>query len=77
MTVYRLLASQQSGREGCQSQSKSIQFVTSCGGHIDGVKTKVRTSSSITSQNHAKLLKQEVDGYLQLKSVSNLLSLRL
>ena len=52
------------GKDSCQNHSKSIKFVMSCGGHADGMKTY--SSASVTSQNHFKLFKQQVDGHLQL-----------
>ena len=49
--------------------------MTSCDGHVDGVKTEVHTSSLNTSQNHPRLLKHGTDAYVQLlMNVKNLIA---
>ena len=54
----------ESGRKLYRNQSKSIKFVTSCAGHVDGMKKKIGNNSSIPRQNRAKLFREEVDGHL-------------
>ena len=53
-------------REGCKNQLKSIEFVTSCNGHVDQTKNVTDEYSSITFEKQMKLFRQEVDGHLQL-----------
>ena len=48
-----------SARESCRNQSKSIKFVTSCAGHLDGKKEEIGNNSSVILQN-------QVDGLFQL-----------
>ena len=55
-----------SARKSCRNQSKSIKFVTSCAGHVDGMKERIDNNSSITHKNQTKLFKQEVHGIVQL-----------
>ena len=47
----------ESARKSCRNQSKSIKFVMSCAGHVDGMK------KSIICQNRVKLFREEVDGH--------------
>ena len=49
-----------SARKSCQNQSKSIKFVTSCAGHVDGMKKYTDNNSSITRQNQVKLFREEL-----------------
>ena len=55
-----------SARKCCRNQSKSIKFVTSCAGHVDGMKKYIGDSPSITHQNRPKLFRQKVHGFVQL-----------
>ena len=57
----------------CQNQSKSIKFVTSCAGHIDGMKNKlvIAHSKSLPRQNQVKLFREEVGSHLQLLMLKN------
>ena len=52
--------------KSCQNQSKSTKFVTSCAGHVDGMKKWTGNNSPITGQSQVKLFRQEVDGNFQL-----------
>ena len=60
-----------SGQKLCRNQSKSIKFVTSCAGHVDGMKKEVGNNSLIPRQNQVKLFREEVDGHLQLLMLKN------
>ena len=60
-----------SGQNLCRNQSKSIKFVTSCVGDVDGMKTEIGNNSKILRQNQVKLFKEEVDGHLQLLMLKN------
>ena len=60
-----------SARKSCRNQSKSIKFVTSCAGHVDGMKKEIDNNSSTTRQNQVKLFREEVDGHLQLLMLKN------
>ena len=51
-----------SARKSCRNQSKSIKFVRSCAGHVDGMKKYIGNNSSIIRQNQVKLFREEVDG---------------
>ena len=53
-----------SARKSCRNKSKSIKFVTSCAGHVDGMKKQIGSYSSITCQNQVKLFREEVDGHV-------------
>ena len=55
----------ESGQKLCRNQLKSIKLVTSCAGHVDGMK-KIGNNLSIPCQNQVKLFREEVDGHLQL-----------
>ena len=44
-------------RKSCRNQSKSIKFVTSCAGHVDGMKQQIGNNSSTTRQNEVKLFR--------------------
>ena len=52
-----------SAPKSCGSQSKSIKFVTSCTGHVYGMKKQIGNNSSITHQNQVKHFREEVDGH--------------
>ena len=56
---------------GCQNQSKLIKFVTSCVGHVDGMKKEIGNNSSIPRQNQVKLFREEVYDHLQLLMSKN------
>ena len=60
-----------SARKYCRNQSKSIKFVTSCAGHVDGMEKSIGNNSSTTRQNQVKLFREEVDGHLQLLMLKN------
>ena len=60
-----------SARKSFRNQSKSIKVVTSCAGHVDGMKTKIGNNSSTTHQNQVKLFREELDGHLQLLMLKN------
>ena len=60
-----------SARKSCRNQSKSINFVTSCTGHVDGMKKYIGNNSSIPHQNQVELFREEVDGHLQLLTLKN------
>ena len=60
-----------SGQKLCRYQSKSIKFVTSCAGHVDGMKKIIGNNSSMPRQNQVKLFGEEVDGHLQLLMLKN------
>ena len=62
-----------SARKSQRNQSKSIKFVTSCAGHVDGMKkiNRLFNNSSTTRQNQVKLFREEVDGHLQLLMLKN------
>ena len=49
-----------------RNQSKSIKFVTSCAGHLDGMKKCIDINLSITHQNESKLVRQKVHGLVRL-----------
>ena len=50
-----------------RNQSKSIEFVTSCAEHVDGMnEKKVDNNSSVTHQSQPKLFNQKVHGLVQL-----------
>ena len=55
-----------SARKSCRNQPKSIKFVMSCAGHVDGMKKETGNNSSIPGQNQVKLFREEVNGPLQL-----------
>ena len=59
------------GQKLCRNKSKSIKFVTSCAGHVDGMKTEKGNNSEIPRQNQVKLIREEVDGHLQLLMLKN------
>ena len=50
-------------KASCRNQSKSIKFVTSCAGHVDGMKKLIDNDLSITRQNQVKLFREEVEGH--------------
>ena len=53
-----------SARKSCRNQSKSIKFMTSCAGHVDGMKKQTGNNNLlIIRQNQAKLFREEVDGH--------------
>ena len=58
-------------RESCRNQSKSIKFVTSCAGHVDGMKKETGNNSSIPDQNQVDFFREEVNGHLQLLLLKN------
>ena len=60
-----------SGEKLCRNQSKSIKFVTSYAGNVDGMKKLTGNNSSIPSQNRVKLFREEVDSHLQLMMLKN------
>ena len=53
-------------RKSSRNQPKSVNFVTSCIGHVDGMKKLISNNSSIPHQNQVKLFREEVDDHLQL-----------
>ena len=55
----------------CRNQSKSINFVMSYAGHVDGMKKYIGNNSSIPHQNQVKLFGEEMDGHLQLLMLKN------
>ena len=60
-----------SGQKLCRNQSKSIKFVTSCVGHVDGMKKEIGNNSEIPRQNQVKLFREEADGHLQPLMLKN------
>ena len=58
-----------SGKEGRKNQSKSIKFVTSCDGHVDGVKSRYTKRNQFFCQNQLRLFGQEVYGHVQLHMI--------
>ena len=60
-----------SARTSYRNQSKSIKFVTSCAGHVDGMKKLIGNNSSTIRQNQVKLSREEVDGHFQLLMLRN------
>ena len=40
-----------SARQGCQHQAKSIKFVKSCAGHVDGLKKRIENNSLLIRIN--------------------------
>ena len=45
--------------------------MTSCAGHIGGMKKYIGNDTSIPRQNQVKLFREEVDGHLQLLILKN------
>ena len=58
-------------QKSCRNQSKSIEFVALCAGHLDGIKKKIGNNLSTTHQNEVKLFREEEDGHLQLMMLKN------
>ena len=48
------------------SKSIKIKFVTSCAGHVDGMKKLIDNNSSTPDKNQPKLFRQKVHGLVQL-----------
>ena len=55
-----------SARKSCGNPSKSIKFVTSCAGHVNGMKKSIDNNLSITHPNQPKLFRQQAHGLVQL-----------
>ena len=55
-----------SARKSFRNQSKSIKSVTSCAGHVDGMKKLIENNSSTTHPNQPKLFRQKVHSLVQL-----------